>query len=171
MRKGTIQIIVVVIFAMAVVCAHLSLYWLLTLLPFLTTNKLAILRLTPGSELVQRLITNIMLTWNCFPKMSRRHNTGYKSVLKFWAVSLLIAGAIVREEGGRRVVVGGGTLIGVKNYKSLVKSGETVHWATLHCLQLPELLQQLPLNRRQVQWTAINSLKVPSSFFVQNFQY
>ena len=61
--------------------------------------------------------------------------------------------------------MGCGTLIGVKNYKSLVKSGETVHWATLHCLQLPELLQQLPLNRRQVQWTAINSLKVPSSFF------
>ena len=65
--------------------------------------------------------------------------------------------------------MGGGTLIGVKNYKSLVKSGENVQWATLHCLQLPELLQQLPLNRRQVQWTAINSLKVPSSFFVQNF--
>ena len=63
-----------------------------------------------------------------------------------------------------------GTLIGVKNYKSLVKSGQNVHWATLHCLQLPELLQQLPLNRRQVQWTAINSLKVPTSFFVQNFQ-
>ena len=34
-------------------------------------------------------------------------------------------------------VLGGGTLIGVKNYKSLVKSGENVHWATLHCLQLP----------------------------------
>ena len=30
-----------------------------------------------------------------------------------------------------------GTLIGVKNYKSLVKSGQNVHWATLHCLQLP----------------------------------
>ena len=67
-------------------------------------------------------------------------------------------------------MLGGGTLIGVKNYKSLVKSGENVHWATLHCLQLPELLQQLPLNTRQVQWTAINSLKVPSSFFLQNFQ-
>ena len=44
-----------------------------------------------------------------FPKNVTKTQLGYKSVLKFWAVSLLIAVAIVREEeGGRRVVGGGG---------------------------------------------------------------
>ena len=62
-----------------------------------------------------------------------------------------------------------GTLIGVKNYKSLVKSGQNVHWATLHCLQLPELLQRLDLNRKQVQPSDINLLKLTHSFLVKNF--
>ena len=103
--------------------------------------------------------------------MSRRHNTRVQ--ISSEVLSCFSPNCWSHCQGGgweEARVLGGGTLIGVKNYKSLVKSGENVHWATLHCLQLPELLQQLPLNRRQVQWTAINSLKVPTSFFVQNFQ-